>query len=44
MIRLPEHGGEYDKLRSEASSEGKVLHYVGVIGVESCLIKASLEK
>ena len=44
MARLPEYDGEYDKLRSEASSEGKVLRYVGVIDVESRLIKASLEK
>ena len=44
VVRLPEYDGEYDKLRSEASSEGKVLRCVGVIDVESRLIKTSLEK
>ena len=44
MARLPEFDGEYEKLRSEAASEGKVLRYVGVVDVEKRLIKASLEK
>lgn len=44
MARLLEFDGEYDKLRSEALSEGKVLRYVGIIDVENRIIRASLEK
>lgn len=44
MTRLPEFDGQFDKLRSEAQKEGKVLRYVGVIDVKARLIKASLEK
>ena len=41
--RLSQYYGEYDKLRSEASTEGKVPRYVGVIDVEGRLIIASQE-
>ena len=42
--RLPEFDAYYDKLRAEASAEGKVLRYVGVLDVQNGLIKASLER
>lgn len=41
--RLPEFDADFDKLRADAASAGKVLRYVGVIDVASRTIKASLE-
>ncbi|GAA5873901.1 hypothetical protein JCM8547_008636 [Rhodosporidiobolus lusitaniae] len=42
--KLPEHDGEFDKLRSDAEKEGKVLRYVGVIDRASGVVKCGLEK
>lgn len=42
--KLPEHDAEFDKLRSEAEAEGKVLRYVGVIDRASGVVKCGLEK
>ncbi|KAI0754299.1 aspartate kinase homoserine dehydrogenase [Daedaleopsis nitida] len=42
--RLPEFDAQFEKLRSDASKEGKVLRYAGVIDVLSGVIKADLEK
>lgn len=44
VAKLPEHDADFDKLRSEAESEGKVLRYVGVIDRESGVVKCALEK
>ncbi|KAK4046999.1 Homoserine dehydrogenase [Microbotryomycetes sp. JL201] len=44
VAKLPEHDGDFDKLRSEAEAEGKVLRYVGVIDRESGVVKCALEK
>jgi len=41
--KLSEHDQEFDKLRSDAFKEGKVLRFVGVIDVSSGTIKADLE-
>ena len=42
--RLPEYDQEFDKLRSDAFKENKVLRFVGVIDVASGTIKADLER
>jgi homoserine dehydrogenase len=42
--KLSEHDQEFDKLRSDAFKEGKVLRYVGIIDVASGTIKADLER
>ena len=42
--KLPEHDQEFNKLRSDAFKENKVLRFVGVIDVASGIIKADLEK
>ncbi|KAI0716885.1 aspartate kinase homoserine dehydrogenase [Earliella scabrosa] len=42
--RLPEFDAHYEKLRADASKEGKVLRYAGVIDVGTGVIKADLEK
>ncbi|KAM0787671.1 hypothetical protein ACM66B_003734 [Microbotryomycetes sp. NB124-2] len=44
VAKLPEHDGEFDKLRAEAEAEGKVLRYVGVIDRASGVVKCALEK
>ncbi|CAE6471533.1 unnamed protein product [Rhizoctonia solani] len=44
VARLPEFDAEKAKLRDEATKEGKVLRYAGVIDVKSGTIKAALEK
>ena len=42
--RLSEYDREFDKLRSDAFKENKVLRFVGVIDVDSGVIKADLER
>jgi len=42
--RLPEFDARFDNMRKEASAEGKVLRYVGVIDATTGEIKAALEK
>jgi homoserine dehydrogenase len=42
--KLPAFDGEFEDLRKSATSEGKVLRYVGVIDVKEGAIKASLER
>ena len=42
--KLPEHDAAFDKLRSEAEREGKVLRYVGVIDRASGEVKCALAK
>ena len=42
--KLPEYDQEFDKLRSDAFKESKVLRFVGVIDVASGVIKADLER
>jgi len=42
--KLPEYDQEFDKLRSDAFKENKVLRFVGVIDVASGVIKADLER
>ncbi|ELU41227.1 aspartate kinase homoserine dehydrogenase [Rhizoctonia solani AG-1 IA] len=44
IARLPEFDVDQAKLRDEATKEGKVLRYAGVIDVKSGTIKAALEK
>lgn len=44
IAKLPEHDRDFDKLRSDAFKEGKVLRFVGVIDVASGVIKADLER
>lgn len=44
MSRLPEFDGEFSKLREEASGEGKVLRFVGVVDAVKGQVKAGLEK
>ncbi|KAH8827412.1 homoserine dehydrogenase-domain-containing protein [Flagelloscypha sp. PMI_526] len=43
MSRLPEFDASFDKLRKEASNEGKILRYVGVVDLQKNEVKASLE-
>lgn len=43
--RLPEFDAHFDKIRKEAFEDGgSVLRYVGVIDVQSGVVKCSLEK
>lgn len=42
--KLSEHDQEFDKLRSDAFKERKVLRFVGIIDVASETIKADLER
>lgn len=42
--KLSEYDQEFNKLRSDAFKESKVLRFVGVIDVASGVIKADLEK
>lgn len=42
--RLPEFDEEFDKLRKEASKEGKVLRFVGVVDAAGGQVRAGLEK
>lgn len=42
--KLSEHDQEFDKLRSAAFKEKKVLRFVGIIDVFSGTIKADLER
>ena len=42
--RLGAYDAEFDKLRSDARAEGCVLRFVGVIDVESGVVKADLLK
>ncbi|KAG6814467.1 hypothetical protein H0H93_012938 [Arthromyces matolae] len=44
IARLPEFDAEFDKLRADASAEGKVLRFVGVVDVAGGVVKAGLEK
>ena len=44
MEKLPEHDGEMEKLKAEASKEGKVLRFVGSIDVAAKDVKVGLEK
>lgn len=44
LQRLPEFDDEFAKLRVEASNEGKVLRFVGVVDVENGQVRAGLEK
>lgn len=41
---MKEFDGDFDNLRSQAASQGKVLRYVGTIDVAKKEIKASLER
>lgn len=42
--KLAEHDDYFDKMRSEAEKEGKVLRYVGVIDRVGGIVKCGLEK
>ncbi|KAK7462967.1 Homoserine dehydrogenase [Stygiomarasmius scandens] len=44
LSRLPEFDAEFDKMRKEASAEGKVLRFVGVVDPVNGQVKAGLEK
>lgn len=44
IARLPEFDEQFAKLRTEASGQGKVLRFVGVIDVQNGQVKAGLEK
>ncbi|THV01899.1 aspartate kinase homoserine dehydrogenase [Dendrothele bispora CBS 962.96] len=44
LARLPEFDAEFDKMRKEASAEGKVLRFVGVVDPVNGQVKAGLEK
>ncbi|KAF9450613.1 aspartate kinase homoserine dehydrogenase [Macrolepiota fuliginosa MF-IS2] len=44
LSRLPEFDSEFAKLRTEASTEGKVLRFVGVVDPVNGQVKAGLEK
>ncbi|TFK38140.1 aspartate kinase homoserine dehydrogenase [Crucibulum laeve] len=44
IARLPEFDDEFAKLRTEASAEGKVLRFVGVVDVSGGQVRAGLEK
>ncbi|KAF8802234.1 aspartate kinase homoserine dehydrogenase [Phlegmacium glaucopus] len=44
IARLPEFDDEFAKLRKEASSENKVLRFVGVVDVAGAQVRAGLEK
>ncbi|KAF8630014.1 hypothetical protein AX15_003146 [Amanita polypyramis BW_CC] len=44
ITRLPEFDAQFSQLRAEASAEGKVLRFVGVVDAVSGQVKAGLEK
>ncbi|KAG5646388.1 hypothetical protein DXG03_003711 [Asterophora parasitica] len=44
ISRLPEFDAEFAKLRADASAEGQVLRFVGVVDVAGGVVKAGLEK
>ncbi|GLB42242.1 putative homoserine dehydrogenase [Lyophyllum shimeji] len=44
IARLPEFDAQFSQLRAEASAEGKVLRFVGVVDVVEGVVKAGLEK
>ncbi|KAF8348700.1 homoserine dehydrogenase-domain-containing protein [Amanita rubescens] len=44
IARLPEFDAQFSKLRAEASAEGKVLRFVGVVDAVNGQVKAGLEK
>ncbi|KAF8069018.1 homoserine dehydrogenase-domain-containing protein [Lyophyllum atratum] len=44
ISRLPEFDAHFSQLRADASAEGKVLRFVGVVDVVSGVVKAGLEK
>ncbi|KAF9457756.1 homoserine dehydrogenase-domain-containing protein [Collybia nuda] len=44
ISRLPEFDPHFDQMRAEASAEGKVLRFVGVVDVAGGQVKAGLEK
>ncbi|KAF5371796.1 hypothetical protein D9758_003379 [Tetrapyrgos nigripes] len=44
LSRLPEFDADFDKMRKEASAEGKVLRFVGVVDPVKGEVKAGLEK
>ena len=44
MRRLPEFDDHFNKMRTDAAKENKVLRFAGVIDVASGTIKADLEK
>ncbi|KAJ3753799.1 homoserine dehydrogenase-domain-containing protein [Lentinula raphanica] len=44
LKRLPEFDAEFDKMRKEASREGQVLRFVGVVDGVNGEVKAGLEK
>lgn len=44
LKRLPEFDADFDKIRKEASAEGKVLRFVGVVDGVKGEVKAGLEK
>ena len=44
ITRLPAHDAQFAKLREEASKEGKVLRFVGVVDVQAGEVRAGLEK
>lgn len=44
VARLPEFDAQFSQLRADASAEGKVLRFVGVVDVAGGVVKAGLEK
>ncbi|GAW05175.1 homoserine dehydrogenase [Lentinula edodes] len=44
LKRLPEFDAEFDQMRKDASKEGKVLRFVGVVDTVKGEVKAGLEK
>ncbi|KAG5638330.1 hypothetical protein H0H81_000573 [Sphagnurus paluster] len=44
IARLPEFDAQFAQLRTEASAEGQVLRFVGVVDVVGGIVKAGLEK
>ncbi|KIK02416.1 hypothetical protein K443DRAFT_96889 [Laccaria amethystina LaAM-08-1] len=44
LARLPAHDAQFAKLREDASKEGKVLRFVGVVDVQGGEVRAGLEK
>ncbi|KZT24893.1 hypothetical protein NEOLEDRAFT_1066303 [Neolentinus lepideus HHB14362 ss-1] len=42
--KLPAFDEQFDKMRKEASTEGKVLRFVGVVDVQNGVIKADLQR
>lgn len=44
LARLPEFDAQFAEMRADASREGCVLRFVGVVDVEGGQVKAGLEK